>query len=222
MSHFTNKGHVARATLEATCFQSKAILDAMAQDSGSRLASLAVDGGVSNSDLAMQTQADLSGIPVCRPQMRETTALGAAIAAGLAAGVWSSISDLEGVNAEGRTIFRPKMKVDERQRQFSKWTQAVEMSKGWDSGNFVTRSSQESADRMAFAHEIARDICCLENRCVHGRDRGMMHMGFDSGISSTGKWQNRHWLGVIFVLLFVQYWSLSAIYAGGEKQTQGH
>ncbi|KKA29384.1 hypothetical protein TD95_005331 [Thielaviopsis punctulata] len=196
MSHFTNKGHVARATLEATCFQSKAILDAMAKDSGSRLASLAVDGGVSNSDLAMQTQADLSGIPVYRPQMRETTALGAAIAAGLAAGMWSSIDDLENVNAAGRSVFRPQMKLDERQRQYSKWTQAVEMSKGWDSGKFSTRSSQdtmESTDRASIVREVALEICCLENRCIHGRDRGMLQMGFDN-----------------------------AIYSGSEKQTQSY
>lgn len=127
----TRKGHVARATLEATCHQTAAILDAMATDSGHALASLAVDGGLSNSDLCMQTQADISGIPVDRPVMRETTALGAAIAAGLATGVWKELDDVKGMGAEGRTVFEPVMADEERQKQRSKWERAVEMSRGW-------------------------------------------------------------------------------------------
>ena len=83
ITQHTERGHIARATLEATCHQTAAILDAMAADSGHALESLAVDGGLSNSDLCMQTQADISGIRVDRPAMRETTALGAAIAADL-------------------------------------------------------------------------------------------------------------------------------------------
>lgn len=83
---------------------------------GHTLGSLAVDGGLSNSDLCMQTQADLSGIPVDRPAMRETTALGAAIAAGLATGVWAGLDDLRLVNAIGRTVFEPKLGDGERAR----------------------------------------------------------------------------------------------------------
>ncbi|CAI4219955.1 unnamed protein product [Parascedosporium putredinis] len=112
LTQHTQKGHIARATLEATCYQTKAILDAMALDSGHALESLSVDGGLSNSDLCMQTQADVSGIPVVRPAMRETTALGAAIAAGLATGVWNELEDLG-------------------DRLYAKWQQAVEMSRGW-------------------------------------------------------------------------------------------
>lgn len=92
---YTQKGHIARATLEATCFQTKAILDAMEKDSGKKLAELAVDGGMTNSDLCMQTQADLINIPVERPKMLETTALGAAIAAGFAIGVWETFDELK-------------------------------------------------------------------------------------------------------------------------------
>ena len=77
----TQKGHIARATLEATCFQTRAILDAMESDSGRRLEVLAVDGGLSSSDLCMQIQADVSGVRIERPGMHETTALGAAVAA---------------------------------------------------------------------------------------------------------------------------------------------
>lgn len=130
---YTKRGHIARATLEATCFQTKAILDAMEKDSGHKLAELAVDGGMCNSDLTMQTQSDLINIPVRRPAMRETTALGAAIAAGLAVGVWESIEELKKVNNEGTTMFRPKITKEESTSRFGQWTKAVEMSKGWAS-----------------------------------------------------------------------------------------
>lgn len=130
---YTQKGHIARATLEATCFQTKAILDAMGKDSGYELKELAVDGGMCNSDLTMQTQSDLIGIPVIRPAMRETTALGAAIAAGLAAGVWQSLDDFKDVNAEGKNTFKPKISADERESRFAKWEKAVQMCKGWAS-----------------------------------------------------------------------------------------
>jgi len=130
---YTKRGHIARATLEATCFQTKAILDAMEKDSGHKLTELAVDGGMCNSDLTMQTQADLINIPVRRPAMRETTALGAAIAAGLAVGVWDSIDELREVNNEGATIFKPAISKEESTERFSWWTKAVQMSKGWSS-----------------------------------------------------------------------------------------
>ncbi|KAK4453888.1 glycerol kinase [Podospora aff. communis PSN243] len=131
ITQHTSKGHIARATLEATCYQTKAILDAMEKDSNHKLSSLAVDGGLSNSDLCMQTQADITGIPVDRPVMRETTALGAAIAAGLATGVWKELDDLRTVNRAGRRIFEPQMPRDQAEKLFNKWNQAVEMSRGW-------------------------------------------------------------------------------------------
>lgn len=131
MTQHTKKGHIARATLEATCFQTRAILDAMEQDSGKKLQILAVDGGLSNSDLCMQTQADISGIPVDRPAMRETTALGAAIAAGLATGVWKELDDLKDVNRKGRKAFKPSQSREKAEKRFKKWNQAVEMSRGW-------------------------------------------------------------------------------------------
>ena len=126
----TQRGHIARATLEATCFQTKAILDAMEQDSGHKLAELAVDGGMSNSDLCMQTQADLIQIPVDRPKMRETTALGAAIAAGFSAGVWKDFEELKGINMEGRDYYRPKMGEKKAAAMYRRWEKAVQMSKG--------------------------------------------------------------------------------------------
>ncbi|KAI1845989.1 hypothetical protein JX266_007798 [Neoarthrinium moseri] len=134
ITQHTKKGHIARATLEATCFQTRAILDAMEKDSGHKLEDLAVDGGMSNSDLTMQTQADLSGIRVERPAMRETTALGAAIAAGLAIrGCWNSLEEVETLmkTKEGRKTFLPEMEKKKVVRMYNKWEHAVEMSRGW-------------------------------------------------------------------------------------------
>ncbi|KAJ5661857.1 uncharacterized protein N7477_009473 [Penicillium maclennaniae] len=137
ITHYTQKGHIARATLEATCFQTKAILDAMEKDSGKALSELAVDGGMSNSDLAMQTQADLISIPVYRPKMRETTALGAAIAAGLACGIWNSFAELRDINRAGGTVFEPKISREESARKSANWEKAVQMSRGWVGGNDI-------------------------------------------------------------------------------------
>ncbi|KAF7955136.1 uncharacterized protein EAE97_000395 [Botrytis byssoidea] len=131
ITQHTQRGHIARATLEATCFQTKAILDAMEKDSGHKLEGLAVDGGMSNSDLCMQTQADVLNIPINRPVMRETTALGAAIAAGFAVGIWKEFDELKEINRDDRTIFEPKIKPAKAARMFKKWGQAVEMSRGW-------------------------------------------------------------------------------------------
>ncbi|KAJ5164515.1 Glycerol kinase [Penicillium coprophilum] len=131
ITQYTQKGHIARATLEATCFQTKAILDAMEKDSGHTLSELAVDGGMSNSDLAMQTQADLISIPVYRPKMRETTALGAAIAAGLAVGLWRNFAELRDINRSGGAVFEPQVSRQESDTQFGQWEKAVQMSRGW-------------------------------------------------------------------------------------------
>ncbi|KAL4734335.1 hypothetical protein BDV11DRAFT_198360 [Aspergillus similis] len=131
ITQYTQKGHIARATLEATCFQTKAILNAMEKDSGHALFELAVDGGMSNSDLAMQIQADLISIPVYRPKMRETTALGAAIAAGLAVGLWRNFAELRDINRAGGTVFRPQTSLDISREQFSLWEKAVKMCRGW-------------------------------------------------------------------------------------------
>jgi glycerol kinase len=131
ITQHTERGHIARATLEAVCFQTKAILDAMEKDSGHKLAELKVDGGMSNSALCMQTQADLVSIPIVRPKMRETTALGAAIAAGFAVEVWKSFDELREVNTAGQTTFEPKMGAKESGRMFKRWERAVTMCKGW-------------------------------------------------------------------------------------------
>lgn len=131
ITQHTQRGHIARATLEATCFQTKAILDAMELDSGHALSDLAVDGGMSNSNLCMQTQANIIGIPVDRPAMRETTALGAAIAAGFAVDIWKEFDELKAINQRDRSIFKPDISKEDSQKMFKKWQRAVEMCRGW-------------------------------------------------------------------------------------------
>jgi glycerol kinase len=103
----------------------------MEKDSWHKLEGLAVDGGMSTSNLTMQTQADIIGIPVDRPLMRETTALGAAIAAGFAVGIWKEFDELKEINREDRTVFYPQIDSRKSAAMFKKWEQAVEMSKGW-------------------------------------------------------------------------------------------
>ena len=131
ITQFTERGHLARATLEATCFQTKAILDAMEKDSGHKLTELAVDGGMSNSNLCMQTQANITGIPVDRPAMRETTALGAAIAAGFAVDIWKEFDELKEINQKNRMVFESNISKEEGDKMFKKWSRAVEMCRGW-------------------------------------------------------------------------------------------
>lgn len=131
ITQHTQRGHIARATLEATCFQTKAILDAMEKDSGHKLSDLAVDGGMSNSALCMQTQANIIGIPVDRPAMRETTALGAAIAAGFAVNIWNEFDELKAINQKDRKVFYPDVSREVSQKMFNKWNRAVSMCKGW-------------------------------------------------------------------------------------------
>ncbi|KAG2212695.1 hypothetical protein INT47_000672 [Mucor saturninus] len=131
LTSYTNKYHLARATLESMSFQARAILEAMNQDASTPLKVLKVDGGVSNSNIAMQIQADLLGINVERPSMRETTAFGTAIAAGLAVGVWKSVHELDGVNVKGITTFVPNLIESEREDRYNVWKKAVESSLHW-------------------------------------------------------------------------------------------
>lgn len=93
----------------------------MEKDSGHKLSELKVDGGMSNSELCMQTQADLVQIPIVRPKMRETTALGAAIAAGFAADVWKSFDELKEINTVGETTFKPKKDEKDAKKMLKKW-----------------------------------------------------------------------------------------------------
>jgi glycerol kinase len=130
LTRFANKGHLARAALEATAYQTKEVLDAMTQDSGIAIAELRADGGMVVNDLLMQFQADLLDVPVVRPIVAETTALGAAYAAGLAVGVWPSLEALVG-NWQVDRRWQPAMAADRRLRLFASWKKAVRRSFDW-------------------------------------------------------------------------------------------
>jgi glycerol kinase len=130
LTRYVNAGHIARATLEATAFQSREIVEAMATDSGVTLDSLKVDGGMVHNDLLMQFQADLLGVPVIRPEVAETTALGAAYAAGLATGFWNSQEDLRENWAEDKR-WEPNMDADKRDEYYKYWKKAVTRTFDW-------------------------------------------------------------------------------------------
>jgi len=130
LSRFNTKAHLARATLEAICFQSKDVADAMVKDSGVPLEFLKVDGGATANDLLMQLQADILGVPVSRPVVAETTSLGAAYAAGLAVGFWDNLEDLrENWNEDRR--WEPQWSEDQRESAYAMWKKAVERTFDW-------------------------------------------------------------------------------------------
>jgi len=130
LSRFSTRAHLARAALEAICYQSRDVVLAMQQDSGAALDVLKVDGGVTANDLAMQLQADILGIPVSRPAVAETTALGAAYAAGLACGFWSGTGELERNWQESRR-WEPSWDDEQREDGYRNWRKAVERTLGW-------------------------------------------------------------------------------------------
>jgi glycerol kinase len=130
LTRYATKGHLARAALEATAFQTREVLDAMNRDSGVELASLKVDGGMVFNELLMQFQADQLGVPVIRPKVAETTALGSAYAAGLAVGFWEGPDDLRanwGLDRE----WSPDVAGPERDRLYSDWKKAVTRTLDW-------------------------------------------------------------------------------------------
>ncbi|XP_026060083.1 glycerol kinase-like isoform X5 [Carassius auratus] len=132
LTQFTNRSHLAFAALEAVCFQTREILDAMNQDSGIHLSQLQVDGGMTSNRLLMQLQADILCIPVVKPSMPETTALGAAMAAGAAEGVsvWSlNPEDLTEVTSER---FEPQINPEESELRYARWKKAVQRAMNWE------------------------------------------------------------------------------------------
>jgi glycerol kinase len=130
LTRFVTAGHIARAALEATAWQSKEVVDAMNEDSGVPLESLKVDGGMVVNDLLMQFQADVLGVPVIRPQVAETTSLGAAYAGGLATGFWSEVEDLR-ANWGKDKEWQPQMDAAEREKEYAFWKKAVTRTFDW-------------------------------------------------------------------------------------------
>jgi glycerol kinase len=130
LSRFNTNAHLARATLESICYQSRDVVEAMAQDSGVTLDVLKVDGGVTVNDLCMQLQADVLGVPVSRPVVAETTALGAAYAAGLAVGFWKDTDELRANWSESKR-WEPQWSEAQRADGYAGWQRAVERTLGW-------------------------------------------------------------------------------------------
>jgi glycerol kinase len=130
MTRFINRGHIARAALEATAYQTREVLDAMEKDSGVKLKSLKVDGGMVVNDLLMQFQADILDVPVVRPRITETTALGAAYAAGLAVGFWSGFGELRNNWGQDR-VWTPDMSEEKRSSLYAGWKKAITRTLNW-------------------------------------------------------------------------------------------
>jgi len=130
LTRYANKGHIARAALEATAFQTQEVLAAMEKDAATKLRTLRVDGGMVVNELLMQFQADILGVPVVRPRITETTALGAAYAAGLAVGFWTGTDDLLANWAIDRT-WDPQMDGEKSSTLITKWHKAVERTMNW-------------------------------------------------------------------------------------------
>ncbi|MGI8519392.1 MAG: FGGY family carbohydrate kinase, partial [Actinomycetota bacterium] len=130
LTRYVNAGHLARAVLEATAWQSREVVEAMNADSGVELKSLKVDGGMVQNELLMQFQADTLGVPVIRPKVAETTALGAAYAAGLATGFWGEIEDLRENWLEDKR-WEPQMDQKEVEKEYGFWKKAVTKSFDW-------------------------------------------------------------------------------------------
>ncbi|MDQ7843024.1 MAG: glycerol kinase GlpK [Armatimonadota bacterium] len=130
LTRFADRRHLVRATLEAICYQTREVLDAMRADAGIPLTVLKVDGGAVRNNFLMQLQADILGVPVIRPTVSETTALGAAYMAGLAVGVWRDLADLRR-NWQVDRIFEPVWSEDRREAGYRLWRRAVERARGW-------------------------------------------------------------------------------------------
>src|SRR5207244_7507448 len=130
LTRYVNRGHLARAALEATAFQTRDVLEAIHADSGLPLTTLKVDGGMVHNALLMQFQAAILGVPVVRPTLTETTALGAAYAAGLAVGFWAGLAELAENWAED-TRWAPHRDDAWREREYGRWEKAVTRSFDW-------------------------------------------------------------------------------------------
>jgi glycerol kinase len=131
LTGYANKGHIARAALEATAYQTREVLEAMQADSGVALTTLKVDGGMTVNETLMQFQSDILHVPVVRPKVKETTALGAAYAAGLAVGVWSNLSELRSAWAADQQ-WNPTMPEKRREHLYGRWKEAVNRTLNWE------------------------------------------------------------------------------------------
>lgn len=130
LTRYTTRAHIVRATLEAICYQTREVIEAMEKDSGVKLKSLKVDGGAVKNNFLMQLQADILGAQVVRPTVNETTALGAAYAAGLAVGFWKSLDELRRNWGVDR-VFEPQWSQSRKEEGYTSWKRAVDRAKNW-------------------------------------------------------------------------------------------
>jgi glycerol kinase len=130
LTRYVNKGHIARAVLESTAYQTREVLDAMENDSQVKLASLKVDGGMVVNEMLMQFQADILNVPVVKPRIAETTALGAAYAAGLAVGFWQNLDELKKNWGQDKE-WKPNMSEEARAQLYARWKKAVSRTFDW-------------------------------------------------------------------------------------------
>jgi glycerol kinase len=130
LTRYITKAHIVRATLEAICYQTRDVLEAMKADSGVELRSLKVDGGAVINNFLMQLQADILGVEVVRPTVRETTSLGAAYAAGLATGLWEGLDELL-ANWRVDRVFSPEWDEEKREEGYRGWKKAVQRALDW-------------------------------------------------------------------------------------------
>lgn len=165
LSQFTTKEHISRAALEAVCFQTRELLEAMNEDSGIPLKSIQVDGGMTCNNLLMQLQADLMGIDVVRPSMPETTALGAAMAAGNAVNIWRLDGDDTKVTTD---LFVSSISKDDRDERFAVWKEAVKRSMHWVPSTQNTDSPHNLLSTMAFGLYTCISVALLVMaKCVN-------------------------------------------------------
>ena len=180
LSRFNTNAHLARATLEAICYQSRDVVDAMEADSGVRLEVLKVDGGITGNDLCMQIQADVLGVDVVRPVVAETTALGAAYAAGLAVGFWADPSDLR-ANWQEDKRWTPTWSDDQRAAGYAGWRKAVQRTLDWvDVSVRVPRAVCTASAGTASRGErsvLAEDAVDLAARIVDDLDDALLLLG---------------------------------------------
>ena len=130
LTRYVNRAHIVRAALESICYQTREVLEAMNADSGVPLQTLKVDGGATANNFLMQLQADILGVEVIRPQVAETTSLGAAYAAGLAVGFWDNLETLRR-NWQVDRQWQPQLAEDRRETGYREWKKAVERTLGW-------------------------------------------------------------------------------------------
>ncbi|CAM9310998.1 unnamed protein product [Ascophyllum nodosum] len=211
LTAFNTKGHVARAVLESTAFQVHDVLEAMVADSGVNVASLRADGGMTANTLLMQFQADLLDVQVLRPSMSETTALGAAFAAGLAVGVWENAEELEKTWTRG-SEYVSSMDAQDRNKILRNWKRAVQRSLGWHTDD-NEETDEWMRDPKALAKVLQKSQGTGCEKCTCGSLRNSAN---DLSAVSIGDW----WIKIAIAAGVVVGIGIAAVAMHGGKKTE--